>query len=137
MNVRKPGIFPFERPYNNVKANIEQYAETVIASLQSSFLTMPKGKGFVEYEAFEQAYENLKHATTGFTRLSCDSIKAAIEGNPLSFIVLRTILGFTPPEWAQTHRPHRAQKIPHNVETGNEAVRHRLRLRAFGLPPSR
>ncbi len=60
---------------------------------------MPKGAGFVEYPAFEVGYEALKAATNGFSVLDPVNIYPVTVSEPISIIVLRTMLGFTPPEW--------------------------------------
>jgi len=60
---------------------------------------MPKGIGFVEYPVFEKGYEALKAATSGFTELRPDNVLPVTISEPISIVVLRTILGFTPPEW--------------------------------------
>ena len=52
--------FPFEAPFEEVEADIDTYVDEVFGSLQSEFLTLPKGPGFVEYSVFEHGYESLK-----------------------------------------------------------------------------
>jgi hypothetical protein len=72
----------------------------VFGELKSGFLELPKGRGFVEYPIFEAGYEVLKKASSEFTVLDRDSLIRVIYGAPIAFIVLRSILGFTPSEWA-------------------------------------
>ena len=60
---------------------------------------MPKGVGFVEYPAFERGYEALKTATKGFAEFVPTKVLPAALAVPISIVVLRTMLGFTPPEW--------------------------------------
>lgn len=91
---------PFEVPFVDVEADIETYVDSVFLSLRSEFLTLPKGKGFVEYGVFEEGYEALKRQTGNFRTLEPDAIFALVRTTPIAFIVLRTMLGFTPPEWA-------------------------------------
>lgn len=100
MNITRPIIFPFEHDLEAIERDIDSYAETVIGSLESSFLLMPKGNGFVEFGQFESSYEALKRNTNAFQSVTPDSLQAAITENPLAFIIIRAILGFTPPEWA-------------------------------------
>lgn len=92
--------FPFEVSFEQVRAELDTYVDEVFGALQSEFLTLPKGAGFVEYPTFEQGYEILKRITHGFREVSAEPIIQAIYQTPVVFIVLRTILGFTPPEWA-------------------------------------
>jgi len=61
---------------------------------------MPKGKGFIEYPIFEKGYEALKQATSGFSDLTSEKVLPIIFSEPIALIVLRSMLGFTPPEWA-------------------------------------
>ncbi len=93
-------VFPFEVPFEQLQAEIDTYVDVVCGSLQSEFLTLPMGEGFVEYPVFEKGYESLKLATNGFHDFTPDRVLEAILQTPISLIVLRTMLGFTPPEWA-------------------------------------
>ena len=45
---------------------------------------------------FEQGYETLKRATRDFRELSPDQVLRRVYACPIAFIVLRTMLGFTP-----------------------------------------
>lgn len=92
--------FPFEVPFEEIERNLDVYIDEVFACLQSEFLTLPKGPGFVEYRIFERGYEALKRTTGAFRDLSPDPVLRTIYETPIGLIVLRTMLGFTPPEWA-------------------------------------
>ena len=92
--------FPFEVPFAQVRADPDAYVDAVFDALRSEFLTLPRGPGFVEYEVFEQGYEALKRATGGFRNVSPDPIVDTVYRVPIALIVLRAMLGFTPPEWA-------------------------------------
>ncbi len=61
---------------------------------------MPKGAGFVEYPAFERGYEALKGVTRGLSQFESAAVYSLILQEPVSLVVLRAMLGFTPPEWA-------------------------------------
>lgn len=98
--VQESQKFPFEATLEEIKADPGPYIASVFSCLASDFLTMPKGEGFIEYTVFEQGYETLKHATINFSKFSTNDILAALLGKPISLIVLRAMLGFTPPEWA-------------------------------------
>ncbi|WP_149538057.1 hypothetical protein [Siccirubricoccus phaeus] len=91
---------PFEVPFADIAANMDHYIDEVFASLRSEFLTMPKGAGFIEYPVFEAGYEALKRTTRDFRVLDPEQVFATVLATPITFIVLRTMLGFTPPEWA-------------------------------------
>ncbi len=98
--------FPFEATLEQVKADIESYVDAVFACLHSEFMRLPKGPGFIEYPVFEQGYEALKRGTGGFRDIQPDSVLAITHRMPIALIVLRTILGFTPPEWAYVASEH-------------------------------
>ena len=92
--------FPFEISFEQLQADLDTYVDEVFDALRSDFLTMPKGEGFVEYPVFEQGYEELKRATEAFRKLSPEIITNTVYQVPITFVVLRAMLGFTPPEWA-------------------------------------
>lgn len=92
--------FPFEVSYEVVASHTERFIDAVFESLQSSFLVLPKGPGFVPYTEFAQAYEVLKRRTYSFTRFEPSLVLEAVQQEALSLVVLRTILGFSPPELA-------------------------------------
>lgn len=104
--------FPFEVPFEQVQANLDTYVDGVFGALQSEFLTMPKGQGFIEYPVFEQGYEALKHATGGFRDLSPDPVIETVYRVPVSLVVLRAMLGFTPPEWAYVATQRTGIEVP-------------------------
>ncbi len=95
---------PFEVSLTDIHKNIESYVDLVFEGLRSEFLTLPKGPGFIDYETFERGYERLKHATRGFRALDGGEITKTVLETPIVFVVLRTMLGFTPPEWAYVAR---------------------------------
>ncbi len=92
--------YPFEASLDEIEANPEPYVDAIFSSLESEFLVLPKGDDFLDYPQFERAYEILKRATNGFDRLQSEAVLATVSQSPLTLIVLRTMLGFTPPEWA-------------------------------------
>jgi hypothetical protein len=91
--------FPFEVSLDETLQDLEQYVDAVFSCLESEFLVMPKGVGFVEYPVFERGYEALKSATSGFARLAPENVYPITISEPIAIVVLRTMLGFTPPEW--------------------------------------
>lgn len=92
--------FPFEATFEQIRGNPDPFVSSVFSCLESEFLVMPKGPGFIEYPTFERGYEALKQATAGFTRITVDRILPVTHSEPISIVVLRSMLGFTPPEWA-------------------------------------
>jgi hypothetical protein len=92
--------FPFEVPFAEIADHLDDYVDSVFDSLHSEFLSMPKGEGFVEYPVFERGYEVLKRATGNFRSIQPQQVMEVVYTTPMALIVLRTMLGFTPPEWA-------------------------------------
>jgi hypothetical protein len=92
--------FPFEVSLEEILRDSESYVDAVFSCLESEFLVMPKGVGFVEYPVFERGYEALKAASLGFSTLDPDKLFPVMVNEPISIVVLRSMLGFTPPEWA-------------------------------------
>jgi hypothetical protein len=62
--------YPFEVSFDEIMQDAETYVDAVFSCLESEFLVMPKGTGFVEYPEFERGYEALKAATKGFSELN-------------------------------------------------------------------
>lgn len=103
--------FPFEVGFDEVRSNLDTYVDAVFDGLESGFLVMPKGDGFVEFPLFESGYEALKRATGGFRNFAPDIVVPTVFENPISLIVLRCMLGFTPPEWAYYASRHTGVEI--------------------------
>ena len=92
--------FPFEAALAEIEASPDDYVDSVFSCLESEFLIMPLGNGFVTFPMFESGYEALKQATNGFTELDANSVYETVIRCPMTFVVLRAMLGFSPPEWA-------------------------------------
>lgn len=107
--------FPFEAQPDEVLADPDSFVNAVFSSLASEFLVMPKGEGFLDYPAFAAGYEALKKASDGFTRFKSPAILSVALQCPVVLIVLRTILGFTPPEWAYIASSRKGVDIPQNA----------------------
>ena len=51
--------YPFEVTFDEILSDIDEFVSTIFASLESEFLTLPKGEGFIDYHVFETGYETL------------------------------------------------------------------------------
>jgi len=91
---------PFQASAAEIEQHIEIYVDAVYAGLESQFLVLPKGGNFVEYARFQEAYETLKRATKDFRAVDPAAVWDALLADSLAAVVLRCILGMTPPEWA-------------------------------------
>lgn len=121
--------FPFEVTFEELETDIDAYVDSVFSCLQSEFLTLPKGPDFIDYPVFERGYEALKKTTRDFRDLSPNPVIDTVQKLPISFIVLRTMLGFTPPEWAYVTsertgteiKQNAARAIERNIRTAPES----------------
>lgn len=93
-------LLRFDANYRDPSLSFDPLVDEVFAELKSSFLEMPRGEGFIDYGTFERGYQALKRATGDFDNVTPATVEAAVSEAPIAFIVFRTILGFTPPEWA-------------------------------------
>jgi len=98
---------PFELDEKHLQAQLDAMVDVTFADLQSHFLTLPKGAAFVEYDEFQTAYEVLKRHTGAFANFDEESVWRALREDSLAFVVLRSILGLSPPEWADLARSER------------------------------
>lgn len=55
--------FSFEVSFDELQSDLDAYVNAVFGCLESDFLVMPKGEGFVEFPVFEYGYEALKRGT--------------------------------------------------------------------------
>lgn len=93
------------------KVDFDSYIDEVFGELTSAFLTMPRGEGFLDYPTFESGYEALKKATVGFITITTELLIKTVYETPVTFVVIRSILGFTPPEWAHLTSERGAVKV--------------------------
>jgi hypothetical protein len=104
--------YPFEASFEKLAEDPERYVDSVFSQLESEFLVMPKGTGFVDYPVFERGYEALKAATKGFSDLELVTVLPVTHNEPISIVVLRTLLGFTPPEWGYVATQRTGVPVP-------------------------
>lgn len=116
--------FPFEVGFAEIQSDPEPYVDAVFGSLESEFMVMPRGEGFVEYSTFEAGYETLKRATGGFQVVTRETVTTAVHDAPVVLLVLRCMLGFTPPEWANYATSHTGVEITQSAaRTMDRAIR--------------
>ena len=111
--------FPFEVQFPEVEERIDFYVDRVFECLETEFLIVPRGDGFIEYEVFDAGYEALKLATDGFEAMAPEAILPVVFERPITLferpitlVVLRCILGLTSPEWAGVASRHIEGSIP-------------------------
>lgn len=106
---------PFELSPTDLETHLEAMVDATFGDLTSQFLTLPKGNGFIEFPEFQDAYEVLKGATAAFQDVTKQSVWAAVRRDALTLVVLRTILGLSPPEWADLATSETAVTVPTNA----------------------
>lgn len=75
-------------------------ASPEVGSFPDSLTYIPVLEGFLSEERFMEAYKILKDATSGFKKFSVNSVMRALQRDSAALVVVRCILGVTPPEWA-------------------------------------
>ncbi len=106
---------PFEVGGDYLASHIDEMVDVTFADIQSQFLVMPRGQNFVEFRSFQDAYEALKQETDAFARFNDETVWSALKRNALTFVVVRTMLGVSPPEWAELAKAEREVDVPQNV----------------------
>lgn len=120
---------PYELSGAEVDANVDSMIEWTFDDLQSQFLTLPRGSGFIEFAEFQSAYEVLKRETSAFRVISRDRIWNALRADALSLVVLRTILGLSPPEWGELAAGETGVEVPQSVARNVDTAVRRDRAR--------
>ena len=118
--------FPFEVGFEELQSDLDTYVDAVFGALESEFLVMPKGDGFVEFPVFDNGYEALKRATGSFRNVVPETVTPVVFETPISLIVLRCMLGFTPPEWAYYTSKHAGIEV---TQSAARTIDRNIRLR--------
>ncbi len=92
--------FPFQATPDELQGDLEQFVDVTFGSLSTFYLSLPRGGHFIEYERFHAAYDALMQSTKGFTLLDRAAITAAAHRDSLILVVLRCVVGLSPPELA-------------------------------------
>ncbi len=105
---------PFELGLQDLQSRIDEMVSVTFGDLHSQTLSLPMGNGFLPYATFQEAYEVLKRETGAFLRFTDDTLWAALRADALTFVVIRTILGLAPPEWADLAKAERGVDTEQN-----------------------
>src|SRR5438552_8392176 len=84
---RMATTYPFEASPDELLARADTFVDEVFSSLESAFLIMPRGQGFVTFPDFENGYEALKQATKNFSKIEESIIFANGLQMPLVLVV--------------------------------------------------
>jgi len=106
------------RPYQLSTAELENQLDAMVSitfsDLTSQFMLLPRGPAFVSYEEFLAGYEAIRHATNGFASVSVDQCWSALRANALALVVIRCVLGVSPPEWEDLTFEETGVRLPNN-----------------------
>lgn len=117
-----PGpIYPFQVPPAELEARIEEFVTVTVASLSSFYLELPRGDNFLEYEPFRAAFDELRIATADFKSLDRLAVWEAVKKNALVLVILRCILGLSPPELADLALEATGVQIEQGFARGEDA----------------
>jgi len=105
---------PFELDLPEIKAHLADLVQVTFDDLTSQFMLLPKGDSFLDYSGFQAGYEALRRSTDGFTHMDADHCWVAVRSNAIAGIVLRTILGISPPEWQELAKEETGEVMPSN-----------------------
>jgi len=108
-------VRPYELTGEELLQRLDEMVAVTFSDLSSQFVLLPRGPAFLSYDEFRDGYEALRMATRGFTTLIPDSCWTALRQNARAFIVLRTILGVSPPEWQDLTNEEIGSKLPSNT----------------------
>ena len=127
---------PFEVASGHLQDKLEVLVNSTFSDIQSQFLVLPKSDRFVEYHEFQNAYEVLRRRTNAFDEFTESRVWSALRENSLCLCVVRTMLGMSPPEWADLARGDRQSDIhqgyARDIDSNCRANRHYIS--GFGRP---
>ena len=105
-------IRPYHLELPDLESRLEEAVDVIFSDLTSQFMLLPRGSTFVTYEEFLAAYEVLRIATNGFELFDVEHCWKALRTNARCFLVIRSILGVTPPEWQDLAREETGIALP-------------------------
>lgn len=109
---------PYEVDPTDIPTHLGKLVQATFDDLTSQFMLLPRGSSFLEYPDFRAGYEALRQHTNGFTMLDVDRCWNAVRQNAVAGIVLRTIVGVTPPEWQDLAKEETEEQFPNNWARG-------------------
>lgn len=111
-------VRPFHLSPSELKDNLDGLVQATFEDLTSQFMLLPRGPSFLEYPKFREGYEALRQSTDGFRNLTVERCWDAARRHAVAGIVLRTILGVTPPEWQDLAKEETGTEFPNNWARG-------------------
>ena len=126
--------FPFEVPFDELRSDLDKYVDSVFGCLESESLVSPEDNGLVGFSVFESGYETLKRTTRGFRSVTPNTVAPAVFEAPIVLIVLRCMLGFTPPQWARYATRHTGIEI---TQDSVRSIERNIRMKPDKALPKR
>ncbi|MGY2091096.1 hypothetical protein [Nocardia gipuzkoensis] len=111
-------VRPYQLSSNELQNNLDDLVQATFDDLTSQFMLLPRGATFLEYPQFREGYEALRQCTDGFKTLTVDRCWDAVRRHAVAGIVLRTIVGVTPPEWQDLAKEETDQEFKNNWARG-------------------
>ena len=108
-------IRPYQLTASELLTRLDEMVAVTFGDLTSQFMLLPRGASFLTYEEFRDGYEVLRIETSGFESLTPEKCWKALRKNARAFIVLRTILGVSPPEWQDLTNEETGSPLPANT----------------------
>lgn len=109
---------PYQVEQADIPAHLGDLVQATFDDLTSQFMLLPKGATFLEYPDFRAGYEALRKHTDGFTALDVDRCWSAVRQHAAAGLVLRTIVGVTPPEWQDLAKEETDAEFTNNWARG-------------------
>jgi hypothetical protein len=110
--------YPFDLAIDELERQLDAMVDVTFHDLQSQFLVLPKKGSFIEYAEFQASYEVLKRHMKGFSVLKEEAVWAGLREDALGLVVLRTVLGMSPGEWAELARQERGSDVSTSFARG-------------------
>ena len=89
--------YPFDLNHEDLIKQLDEMVDATFSDIQSEFLVLPRGRNLVDYAEFQQGYQCLKRHTRAFEDWTSERVWTAVQEDTLVFVVLRTIIGVSPP----------------------------------------
>lgn len=92
-------VRPYQLTLDELSGHLDELVAITFTDLTSQFMLLPRGDAFLAYQEFSEAYETLRMTTNGFAALDVDKCWEAVRKNAVALVVIRAIIGVSPPEW--------------------------------------
>lgn len=109
---------PYQVSVSELQDHMNDLIQATFDDLTSQFMLLPRNSTFLEYSAFLEGYEALRKCTHGFKNVTVETCWDAARVNAVAAIVLRSIVGVTPPEWQDLAKEETGEQFATNWARG-------------------